>query len=177
MIEPVVVHERRTPGKRRSASVPARRPGLLPARALRYDATFMAGDDEQVRALAQRLESELNCVHGHVQRLRRQNTVFGYTSLVSGATSSLLAGGVATTGPVVGTWSMTCGIVAVIAACGTIASGLQAQLAVADKLARATACAGKLDALRVALTISRRDLREVAGEYERLVEVNREFLR
>lgn len=137
----------------------------------------MAGDDEQVRALAQRIDGELTCVSGHVLRLRRQNTWFGYTSIFSGATSSLLAGGVATTGPIAGTWSMTCGIVAVIAACGTIASGLQAQLAVADKLARATACAGKLEALKIGLTIARRDLREVAGEYERLVEGNREFLR
>lgn len=137
----------------------------------------MAGDDDQVKALAQRIDGELACVTRHVQRLRRQNTLFGYTSIVSGATSSLLAGGVATTGPIAGTWSMTCGIVAVIAACGTIASGLQAQLAVADKLARATACAGKLEALDVALKISRRDVREVASEYERLVEVNREFLR
>ncbi len=138
----------------------------------------MAGDEQQVGALAQRIEVELACVTRHVQRLRRQNSWFGYTSIFSGASASLLAGGVASSGPIAGqSWATTCGIVAVIAACGTVASGLQQQLQVADKLSRATTCAGKLEALKVALLISRRDLREVAGEYERLVEVNREFLR
>lgn len=133
--------------------------------------------DEQQAALAQRLETESSCAARHVQRLTRQNAWLGYTSIVSGAAASLLAGGVASTGPIVGQWSTTCAIVAVFAAVGTIASGLQRQLAVAENLARATACAGKLDALKVALTISRRELREVASEYERLVEGNREFLR
>lgn len=139
-------------------------------------AAVTAGGDEQQAALAQRLEVELGCATRHVQRLTRQNAWLGYTSIVSGAAASLLAGGVASAGPIAGQWSTTCAIVAVSAAIGTIASGLQRQLAVAENLARATACAGKLDALKVGLTISRRELREVASEYERLVEGHREFL-
>lgn len=139
-------------------------------------AAMTSAGDEQHAALAQRLEVELGCATRHVQRLTRQNAWLGYTSIVSGAAASLLAGGVASAGPIAGQWSTTCAIVAVLAAVGTIASGLQRQLAVAENLARATTCAGKLDALKVGLTISRRELREVAGEYERLVEGHREFL-
>lgn len=134
------------------------------------------GEEQQAAALTQRLEVELVSATRHVQRLTRQNAWLGYTSIGAGAVASLLAGGVASAGPIAGQWSTTCAIVAVFAACGTVASGLQRQLAVAENLARATACAGKLDALKVALTISRRELREVASEYERLVEGHREFL-
>ncbi len=135
------------------------------------------GEEEQVRALLQRIDVELGCASRHVQRLRRQNTWLGFTAILAGALASLLAGGAATTGPIDGQWATTCGIVAVLAAAGTVTSGLQRQMMVPESLARAIACAGKLDALKVALTISRRALAEVASEYERLVEGNREFLR
>lgn len=135
------------------------------------------GDEEQVRALAQRIDAELAVASRHVLRLRRQNGWLGYTSIVAGALASLLAGGASTSGPIDGQWATTCGIVAALAAVATVSSGLQRQMAVPENLSRAMACAGKLDALKVALTISRRGLAEVAGEYERLVEGNREFLR
>ena len=139
-------------------------------------AVMVGSDDEQVQGLARRIEVELACATGHVRRLRRQNAWLGYTGIFAGAVATLLAGGAATTGAIGGQWATTCGVVALRTACGTVASGLQRQLGIMENLTRATACAGKLDALRVALTVTRRELREVAIEYERLVEGNREFL-
>ena len=54
------------------------------------------GDEEQVRALAQRIDAELAVASRHVLRLRRQNGWLGYTSIVAGALASLLAGGAST---------------------------------------------------------------------------------
>lgn len=125
---------------------------------------------DKIRAGVRKADSE-------IASLKKKNSRYIVISLVASALSTVIAGTAAALGPVIGqaltgqsvpgpAWKLTCGAVAVCTGVATIFSGLQKQLSIAERLAKSTACAGKLHSLEFALTVNNRETPEVAKEYE-----------
>jgi hypothetical protein len=105
--------------------------------------------------------------------LKKRNSRYITVGIVASALSTVIAGATAAIGPVIAQgppgWKLTCGLVAVCAGVATVFNGLQQQLSIAEKLAKATSCSGKLHSLEFALTINNRVPSEVVREYETLL--------
>jgi hypothetical protein len=102
--------------------------------------------------------------------LKKKNSRYIAISIIASALSTVIAASAAALGPVLGqgapAWKVTCAIVAVCTGSATVFTGLQKQLGIAEHLAKATACSGKLRSLEFALTVNNRGTDEVAREYE-----------
>ncbi len=105
--------------------------------------------------------------------LKKRNSRYITVGIIASALSTVIAAGTAAVGPVIAQgppgWKLTCGLVAVCAGVATVFNGLQQQLSIAEKLAKATSCSGKLHSLEFALTINNRDPTEVVKEYETVI--------
>jgi hypothetical protein len=136
------------------------------------------GQDQQA-AILNELKTSMARVEIKLAGLHRTNTTFIFVGTGASALATLVAGITAAAGPVVGDgidgWRLACIAAAVLSACGGLATALQQQFTIADRLAAAKACAGKLRALEVALSVSRRDPTKVAQEYEQLTAEYREL--
>ncbi|HZP01631.1 MAG TPA: hypothetical protein VFD30_15180 [Terriglobia bacterium] len=126
------------------------------------------------------IRESLHKAEAQAVRLRRRDSRFVYTSLVASSTATLVAGVAAALGPMLGkgppAWKLTCGVVAGLTACATLLSGIHKQLAVPERLGKATACIGKLRALEIDLTLAHRDIVQVAKEYQELAVNYPEFI-
>jgi hypothetical protein len=89
-----------------------------------------------------------------VRWLRRMDALGVTVGTIASAMAAFLTGMAALQGPVVTNWKTTCAIAAVFSLAAGIATGLHKTLGIANRLARASDCAGKLRALEVALTMS-----------------------
>ena len=127
---------------------------------------------EQRDAMLLKTRESLRRAEAQSVRLRRGDSRFVYTSLVTSSLATIVAGLAAALGPVLGkgppAWKLTCGVVAGLTACATLLSGIHKQLAITDRLGKANACVGKLRALEIDLTLGNRDVLEVAKEYQEL---------
>ena len=105
--------------------------------------------------------------------MKKKNSRYITTGIVASALSTVIAGTAAAVGPVIGqgapAWKLTCAAVAVCTGVATVFAGLQKQLSIAERLAKATACSGKLRSLEFAITVNNRDTLEVAQEYEGVI--------
>ena len=105
--------------------------------------------------------------------LKKRNSRYITVGIIASALSTVIAGGTAAVGPVIAQgppgWKLTCGLIAVCAGVATVFNGLQQQFSIAEKLAKATSCSGKLHSLEFALTINNRDPTEVVKEYETVI--------
>lgn len=108
------------------------------------------------------------------------NTKYIYISLISSVLATLIAGLTAFNGPLAGqgagAWKWTCGIVAVFTATATVFTGLQKQFTVAERLAKANECVGKLKSLVISTELPGSDHAQVLNEYKKIVEVYSEYL-
>lgn len=134
----------------------------------------------QREALLVNVRESLRKAEGQSVRLRRGDSRFVYTSLVSSSAATVVAGLAAALGPVLGkgpsAWKLTCAVVAGLTACSTLLSGIHKQLAVPERLGKATACIGKLRALEIDLTLGNREALQVAKEYQELAVNYQEFV-
>ena len=125
-------------------------------------------------ALQERVQASLARTSGRISQLSLLRTILVSVTLVTGAISALLAGlsGV-TGGPVIGSgdagWGLTCLLAAVLTLTGTLASGANEQFRVSETLDRARACAGRLNALQVALSVGTLTISDIASRYTELV--------
>ena len=140
----------------------------------------MSANSEQRDAMLERIRGGLRTSEARVRTLRRRSSQFVLVNLVSGALATVVAGLAAAAGPVAGTgphaWKLTCAAVAVLAASSTFFSGLNQQLAIPDRLAKATICVARLRALEMEITVTNRNLEEVMRQYEDLVASHQEFI-
>jgi hypothetical protein len=112
------------------------------------------------------LQDALNRVNRRARRYRRINALLIVVALLSGAFVTLLGADAARGGTVVAQrvaetttgrtppalgpgWRNVCGIMAILAFIGTVATGLNSGLQVSDSNARAFACAGALNGLLI----------------------------
>lgn len=134
----------------------------------------------QREALLVNVRESLRRAEAQAVHLRRGDSRFVYTSLVSSSTATVVAGLAAALGPVLGKgpagWKVTCAVVAGLTACATLLSGIHKQLAIPERLGKVTACIGKLRALEIDLTLGNREALQVAKEYQELAVNYQEFI-
>lgn len=154
---------------------------------------------EERSRLEQELTARLAQANRHAIRFRRTNNVLLLVGIVLGLVSSAFAGDAfrgskALATPVVEAttkaaapadlpkgWRNVCGLIALLTLAATIANAVNAGLKTAEHQARATACAGAMDALRTRVALggelSGRRLDEVRAELEKLVRDYADFFR
>ncbi|MBX2992322.1 MAG: hypothetical protein KF749_14320 [Bacteroidetes bacterium] len=121
-------------------------------------------------ALLERIREGIRTAETQSAGLKKKNSRYSTTGIVAGALSTVIAATVASIGPIIGqgapAWKLTCGFIALCTGVATVTTGLQKQLSVTERYAKAVACAGKLRSLEFALTVTNRETGEVAKEYE-----------
>jgi hypothetical protein len=136
--------------------------------------------DEERRLIHQKINEYLQRVDAQVQKLRRANFRLIAASLIASALATLLSGLAAVWGPLGGqgpsAWKLTCGAVAGFTALAGLMTGLHQRLSISDRLAKSFACAGRLDALKIAVTFSKKDPVIVAQEFEEIIASQPELL-
>jgi hypothetical protein len=120
--------------------------------------------EREYDALRAQLESALTVINRKARQARRLNTVLVLVGILSGALVTLLGadaawGGTRVTAPIAEAstgrtpaplaqgWKNVCAVMAILAFIGTVSTGASNGLRVADRNARAFACAGILDGL------------------------------
>jgi len=130
--------------------------------------------------LLQKIKECLRKVEIISTNLKKSNSRYITISLVASALATLLAGLTAVLGPLAGqgasAWRFTCGAVAGFTALAGLMTGLHQRLSIGDRLAKAYACAGRLNALEIALTITKRDPVLVAKEFEEVTASYPDFI-
>ncbi len=120
--------------------------------------------------LLERIRAGMRKADSQSTTLRKKNSRYISVGVVTGALATVVAGTAAALGPVIGqgppAWKLTCGAVALLTGVATVFNGLQKQLSIAERLAKASGCLGKLTSLEFALTVNNRETMEVAKEYE-----------
>jgi hypothetical protein len=123
--------------------------------------------------LSERIREDLLRAERIAARLRRLDTRLVVGILFTTAFATLVAGFAAAAGPPLGegapAWRLTCGFIAVLTALSGLLTGAHQRFQVAERRARALACSARLRALELAVGLSRRDVAEVAREYEEVV--------
>ena len=116
-------------------------------------------------------------------KLRKTNSRFLYISLITSVLATLIAGLTAFTGPIAGegpsAWKWTCGIVAICTSTATVFTGLQKQLTISERLAKATECVGKLKSIMIGMENSdaeSADKKEFVNEYKKVAEIYSEYI-
>lgn len=139
-----------------------------------------ATSQEQRSALLERIREGIRKSEGLSVELRMKNSRYVVISIVASALSTVIAASAAALGPVIGdgapAWKATCALVAICTGTAAVFTGLQKQLSIAERLAKAIACAGKLSSLEFALTVNNRDTADVAKEYEAVLAGHSEIL-
>lgn len=130
--------------------------------------------------ILQRIRDNLQQAERRARRLRKTNAVLVYTSIGASGFATIVGGLTAGLGPLIGqgtgAWRFTCGAIAAASAIAGFFTGIHQRLTISERLAKAFSYVGKLRSLEVALTVSQRDPREVAKEYEQIYQEYQEFL-
>jgi hypothetical protein len=125
---------------------------------------------EQLRQL---VSSTLRRAETRTANLHRTHMSLVVGGLVTSAASTLVAGGAALQGPLLGPgaagWQLTCGLAAVLGFISTICLGIEQQLKLGERLPAGRNHVGRLRALDVALTTGTRDWDEIAKEIELVI--------
>lgn len=131
------------------------------------------GSDTERREVQQKIKESLSRVNEQVARLKNANLRMITVSLGASALATLLAGFTAAMGPLAGqgpsAWKITCGAVAGFTALAGLMTGLHQKLSISERLAKSFSCAGRLNSLDLALSISKKDSESAAKEYEELI--------
>ena len=130
----------------------------------------MATASEPRSALLQKILDGIRKSDALSSNLKKRNTRYVSISIFASALSTVIAATASALGPAIGqgpsAWKLTCGFIALCTGVATVFTGLQKQLTIAERLAKATACSGKLHSLEFGLSVNNRDTAEVAKEYE-----------
>lgn len=130
--------------------------------------------------MLQQIKEALHNAESRARDLRHEHSRLTMMGLIAGALGTILAGFAAAAGPVTGqgthAWRVTCGIIATLTACATLFPGLNTQLSIPDRLAKANTCVGRLRGLEIGITVTHRDPAEVATEYQEVASTYHEFM-
>jgi Zn-dependent alcohol dehydrogenase len=126
--------------------------------------------DDSRNALLEKIRDGIHKSDASSASLKVKNSRYIVIGIVASGLSTVIAASAAALGPVIGqgapAWKLTCAAVALCTGVATVFTGLQKQLSIAERLAKATACSGRLHSLEFALTVNGRPTVEVAKEYE-----------
>ena len=120
-------------------------------------------------AFARIVKESLHKAEERTASLRSTNNRLLIGSVVSSAATTLVAGGTAAAGPLVGDgvagWRLACIVAAVLAFTATVCTALTQQLRVGDRLSQGHQCVGRLRLLTVDMTTGSRNWEEITKDY------------
>jgi hypothetical protein len=123
--------------------------------------------------LSNRLRASLRQAETYSTRLRTTYNGLLVAGLVGSAATTLVAGGTALNGPMVGAeeagWRLACIIAALFSLVSTVCVGIGQQLKLGERLPKAELCVGQLRTLDTQLAIGTREWGDIAKEYEQLI--------
>lgn len=132
------------------------------------------------KAFAQIVRESLRIAQERAAGFRKTNTRLVVASIVSSAATTLVAGGTAATGPLVGQgdngWRIACIVAAILAFVSTISAALTQQLKVTERFTQGTQCVGRLRSLDVAIATGVRNWDEITKEYGEIVKTYPEII-
>ena len=125
------------------------------------------------KAFTQIVKDTLQKTQERISGLRKTNTWLLLTGIVSSAATTLVAGGTAAAGPVVGEgiagWRLACIVAAILAFASTVVTALSQQMKIGEQLIEGTQCVGRLRALDVAIATGSQSWAEITKEYGDIV--------
>jgi len=112
--------------------------------------------------------------------LRKKNTRLLITGMVCSAGTTLVAGGTAVVGPVVGEgtagWQIACIVAAILAFASTVSTALTKQLKFEEQLSLGNQCVGRLKSLEVAIATDSKNWEDVTIEYGEILKAYSAFI-
>jgi hypothetical protein len=151
-----------------------------PFKRQKLEAVMVQESRQDRGAFAQMVKDSLRKAQEHTSSLRRANTRLIITGMLCSAGTTLVAGGTAVTGPLVGVedagWRLACIVAAIFAFASTICTALTTQLKFDERLAQGNQCVGRLRALEVAITTGAENWGETTKEYGEIVKVYSEII-
>jgi hypothetical protein len=141
----------------------------------------MVQESKQDReAFVQMVKESLRKAQEHTSGLRKTNTRLIITGMVCSAGTTLVAGGTAVTGPVVGVedagWRLACIVAAIFAFASTVCTALTTQLKFDERLTQGNQCVGRLKALDLAIFARSENWEQVTKEYGEIVKAYIEII-
>jgi hypothetical protein len=125
------------------------------------------------KEFAQIVSGTLQQAQAHIYSLRKTNTWLMITGIVSSAATTLVAGGTAAAGPMVGSgtagWRIACIVAAVLAFTATVSTALSQQMKISEQLVQGTQCVGRLRSVEVAIATGSQSWEEITKEYGEIV--------
>jgi hypothetical protein len=127
------------------------------------------------KEFAQIVSGTLQQAQAHISSLRKTNTWLLITGIVSSAATTLVAGGTAAAGPMVGSgtagWRIACIVAAVLAFTATVSTALSQQMKISEQLMQGSQCVGRLRAVEVAIATGSQSWEEITKEYAEIIRV------
>lgn len=124
-------------------------------------------------AFVQMVKDSLRKAREYTSGLRKRNTRLLITGMICSAGTTLVAGGTAATGPVVGSgdagWRIACIVAAILAFISTVSTAITTQLKFDERLTKGNQCVGQLEALNVSILTGTENWKEAAKEYREIV--------
>jgi hypothetical protein len=131
--------------------------------------------------LGQRLTASLRTAERYTARLSKTSGALNLGGIVASAATTALTGWTSVAGPVFGdsvsAWRLTCILAAVLGFFSTVFIAVSQQTRLAERLARANECIGRLKSLEFALAAQTQSLQEVWMEYAEILKKYPEELR
>ena len=131
-------------------------------------------------AFAKLVKDSLQKAQKRTSGLRKTNTRLIITGMLCSAGTTLVAGGTAVTGPVVGVedagWRLACIVAAIFAFVSTVCTALITQVKFGERLSEGNQCVGRLEALKVAIITGTENWEQVTKEYGEIVKAYTEII-
>jgi len=135
-----------------------------------------------LQEVVRRISDDLRKAEMYLTGLKKLNTTLMVSGLTTSSLVTLFTGATAMRGPLiggddVGGWQLACVIAALLGFLTTLCMGLNQQLQVSERLAKATECVGRLKALDIAIVAGSRSDSDIVAEFENIVRAYPEPLR
>lgn len=121
-------------------------------------------------ALSQMIKDNLSRAEQHSSTLRKTNMQLMIAGTTSSALTTLVAGGTAALGPVIGQgipgWRLACIVAALLAFVSTLVTSLNQQLKLNDKISQGDQCVRRLRMLHMSLATGASNWAEITKEFD-----------
>ena len=132
------------------------------------------------KAFTDMVQESLKRAERHTAALRNANAMVLIASTATSAATTLVAGGTAVHGPIIGQeeagWRLACIVAAALAFVATISNGLNQQFKFNERLLQGNQCVGRLRALHLQLATGGYEWGEATKEYAEIAKAYPEHI-
>jgi hypothetical protein len=125
------------------------------------------------KALIQIVNNSLRKAQEQVSGLRKTNTRLLFTNIVCSAATTLVAGGTAAAGPLVGEgpagWRISCIVAAAFAFISAVITAVIQQMNISERLSQGNQCVSRLKDLDLSIAVGSHTWEEITNEYREIV--------